>query len=190
MRCTAILLALLSAGCVTGGQPPVVRYALDPDTTATQVTATDRAMAIRTIDAARPYRQKIAFLAEGAVLGQYEHAEWAELPEDLVTRALSDALVATNRFADVGRSVDVLRPDLMLTGELRKFHENRTSTPRTAQFEVRLELREGVARELVWSATLSAEVPLEKDDVSALPAAMSEAVSQVVREAAEQMGKL
>jgi ABC-type uncharacterized transport system auxiliary subunit len=190
MRYTAVVLAMLAAGCLTSSQPPIVRYTLDPDTAVNEAPATDRAIGIRTIGAARPYRQKIAFLTEGSVLGQYEYAEWAELPEDLVTRALSDALVATNRFADVGQSSDVMRPDLMLTGELRKFHENRTVSPRTAQFEVRLELREGVERELVWGATLSAEVPLAKDDVSALPAAMNEAVSQVVREAAEQMAKL
>jgi hypothetical protein len=39
----------------------------------------------------------------------------------------------------------------------------------------------------VWAATLSAKEPLERNETSALPAAMSRAVATVVKQAADQV---
>ena len=49
--------------------------------------------------------------------------------------------------------------------------------------EVRLELRKGLTREPVWAETLSATAPLAKNEIGALPAAMSQAVSKIVTQA-------
>ena len=80
-------------------------------------------------------------------------------------------------------------PDLILTGELRKLDEVRTTEPWTAECEIRLELREAQGPEAVWAATLSAREPLAKNGVSALAAAMSRAVARVLNQAASRIAE-
>lgn len=185
---SAILVLLLS-GCLTGAKyEPTTRYVLQPEvagtanTGASSATTSGKSLGIRRLEAARPYRQAIAYLDAGYVLGNYETAEWAELPSDTVTRALTDALAATGRFSDVGNAADMKVPDLILTGQVRRFEEVRTAEPWTAVCEVRLELRDGQNPVAVWSGTLSSSEPLERNDCSGLAAAMSKAVSKVVAE--------
>jgi len=123
-------------------------------------------------------------------IGCYPNVEWAEMPRDTVTRALSDALIAMGRFKDIGNAADLRAPDLLLTGQLRKFDEVRTSDPWVAECEVRIEVREGIERRLVWAATLSVREPLERNDLAALAAAMSRAVARIVEQAAAEIAAL
>ena len=183
----AILLAI--AGCRGGTYIATTRYTVDPVIDATPAEQTDRALGIRPLEAAEPYGLKVCFRDQGHVLGQYTHTEWAEYPRDTFTRALIDAVAATQRFKDVGDALYLARPDLMLTGELRKFDEVRTTNPWTALCEVRLELREALGSEALWAATLSASEPLERNDVSALAEAMSKAVARIVSQAAEEIAQ-
>jgi ABC-type uncharacterized transport system auxiliary subunit len=120
-------------------------------------------------------------------LGQYENVEWAELPRDAVVRALLDAVIATGRFADAGLATNMTQPNLILTGQLRKFDLDRTSKPWKAICEVRLELRETFGTALLYGETLTATQPLAENEIAALPPAMSAAVSQVIRKAATEI---
>jgi ABC-type uncharacterized transport system auxiliary subunit len=188
-RLSTTLFALMLAGCI-GRVPytPTVRYAVEPDVSVTEREGTPRAVAVRSLQVALPYsRTKIVYRTEGYVLGDYEHVEWAEEPGAVVTRALIDGLIASGRFEDVGDALNVTSPDLLLVGELRRFDEVRTSDPWEACCEVRLVLREGLERNAVWAGTVAATVPLERNDVAALPAAMSEAVTAVVEEAVAEI---
>ena len=192
MRCAklpAIVIVLLVAGCVGKvAYTPTIRYAVEPAVSIAGAAQTPRTLAVRSLQVARPYsRTKIVYRAEGHMLGDYEHVEWAEHPDEVVLRALRDALVASGRFEDVGSALDVVNPDLILTGELRRFDEVRTSDPWQACCEIRLVLRGGPDRNAVWAETLSASVPLQQNDVAALPVAMNEAVSAVVERAAAQI---
>ena len=103
---------------------------------------------------AQPYRLPLVY-QEGARLGVYPNEEWAEQPGDMVTRAVSDAIMATGRFQDVGNAADMARPDLILTGELRKFHEERSDTSLQAVISLHLELREARGTNAYWVETLT-----------------------------------
>ena len=77
------------------------------------------------------------------------------------------------------------RPDLILTGELRKYHENRTKTPPTAEIELRLELRNPREATALWAQTLHAEETLQGEGREALPVAMNQALASLAKAAAE-----
>ena len=186
MRFTMLAAALIALGCATSNQS-ATRYVLDVRPDAPKAQPLDKSLGIRPLEAARPYKERIVYRDENYTLGAYETVEWAELPRDMLTRALTDALVATGRYRDVGNASDMTLPDYILTGELRRFDEVRTTDQWTAECEVRLELRQAQGPEAVWAATLTAKEPLAEDDVSALPAAMSKAVAAIIKQAVEQI---
>jgi ABC-type uncharacterized transport system auxiliary subunit len=174
----------LLAGCATTQYTPTTRYRLDPVVDIKAGTPGEGSLGIRALIAARPYKQAIVSQDAGYVLSYSSHEEWSELPSATITRTLTDALAATKRFKDVGDAVNLAAPDYILTGELRKFDLDRAESAWSAVCEVRLELRKGMTREPVWAETLTASEPLPKNEVTALPAAMSRAVGKVVTQAA------
>jgi len=179
-----LLLAALAAGCTTPSYTRVTRYYLETGcANVTTASPGSKSLGIRPLLAARPYDQKVAYRMPDYTLGGDETIQWAESPRDTVTRALTDALSACGRFKDVGNAADIALPDWTLTGEVRRFDENRTRNPWTADCEIRLELRDTQSGEALWAETLSASVPMERNENGALPAAMSKAVSEVVSKA-------
>jgi len=178
---------LIAAGCATARLVETTRYVLDVSVDVPKAATVDQSLGIRTIEPARPYKQKVVYRDAGFVLGSYDIIEWAEMPSDVITRVLTDALIATGRFRDVGDAVNLALPEFMLTGQLRKFDEVHTTDPWTAECEVRLELRGVQDAKAVWAATLSAKEPLERNDTSALPPAMNRAIAKIVQQAAEQI---
>ncbi|MCL4694003.1 MAG: membrane integrity-associated transporter subunit PqiC [Candidatus Hydrogenedentes bacterium] len=183
MRYAAIALALAIAGCATRSYNPPTRYLLEPRVEAVRADSTGRTLAVRDLDPGRPYREKIVY-RDGHQLGQYMTLEWAELPSDVVTRTLSDAIRATGRFVDVGPAPDVNQPDYTLTGSIRSFDLRKDMDPWMAVCEIRVEVRRSLSQNALYAQTLTSAVPLESNDTAALPAAMSAAVAEVVREAA------
>ena len=184
---TTVLALVMLAGCDTRSYTPTVRYTLTPDVTVAKSDPSDRTLAIRPFEAARPYGQMIVYRDANSELGQYENVEWAELPRDAVVRTLLDAVIATGRFADAGLATNMTQPNLILTGQLRKFDLDRTAKPWTAVCEVRLELRETFGTALLYGETLTATQPLAENEIAALPPAMSAAVSQVIQKAATEI---
>ena len=185
MRFRLLIMLSIAAGCATPRFTPPTKYFLAPDVKIAAAPALDKTLGIRPVIAARPYKQKIVYRDAGFVLGEYNTGEWAELPADVLTRALMDAIVATHHYKDVGNAADLSVPDLVLTGELRKFDVVRAAESWTAECEVRLELRDAQQPQAVWAETLNESEPLERNDLAALPAAMSHAVERVVKRAAE-----
>lgn len=185
MRYAVLIVTLIAAGCATPHFTPPTKYVLEPDVNVAAVQTLDKTLGIRPLIAARPYRQKVVYRDAGFVLGEYNTAEWAELPADVLTRVLTDAIIATRHYKDVGNAADLTVPDLILTGELRKFDIARGAEPWKAECEVRLELRDAQQPQAIWADTLTESEPLERNDLSAVPAAMSRAVERVVKRAAE-----
>jgi len=188
MRYAILIVTLIAAGCLTPRFTPPTKYFLQPGVNVTAAQTLDKTLGIRPIVAARPYKQKIVYRDAGFVLGEYSAAEWAELPADVLTRVLTDAIVATHHYKDVGNAADLSAPDLILTGELRKFDIVRAAEPWKAECEVRLELRDAQQPQAIWADTLTESEPLERNDLAAVPAAMGRAVERVVKRAAEAMG--
>ncbi|HRI89496.1 MAG TPA: ABC-type transport auxiliary lipoprotein family protein [Candidatus Hydrogenedentes bacterium] len=179
----AAMMTVLCAGCVGLNKvTPPLRYVIEPKPAIAAVEKSEFSIAVRTLEAARPYKQNVVY-REGEELGTYSTVEWSELPSDATTRAIVDALDASGRFKDVGSALDLASPDLILTGQLRRFDLVRDAEPWTAVCEIRLELRKSQGREPVWSRTLTAVEPLEAPNNAALPRAMNTALGRLIQEA-------
>ncbi len=173
-------------GCIRPTVTPTVRYVLKPDIAVAQVSPSERSLGIRRLRASALYRTPMLYTQDHQI-HPYFYAEWATNPEDMVTRAITDAIIATGRFRDAGDASNVNRPELILVGELRRFEADRDASPVVAVCEVRLELREAFGTSLLWADTLLARVPLAADRVDALPGAMSHAVAQIANKAATEI---
>lgn len=204
MRKSGWILLLLVAGCATSKVVPTRYFAIEPElhnghagaitrgATAPAMspearlpeTAPPPTLGVRPLMAAKPYSIRMAYRGPNHEIAYRNLEEWAEAPADAITRVLTDAIAATGAFEDVGNAADMARPDLILTGELRKFREDRTAETPTAEIEVRLELREARDVKSLWAATLSATRPLPDATAGGLAAAMNEATAQIAREAA------
>ena len=177
------ILVVMGAGCATPHYIPVQKYRLEIRPQIGEVPPAGKSLGIRPLEPATPYKLRMVFRESDFLLGNYDHAEWAEPPRDMVTRALDDALTATKRFKDVGNAADMAAPDYILTGEIRRFDEVHTTTPWTAECEIRIEIRQTNANNAVWAQTFSAKEPLSRNEVGAFPAAMSRAVSGIIQQA-------
>lgn len=186
--CIAAL--MLTTGCLNAPEIERTRlYTFNPEINVEPAAPLDLTLGVRPVLSARQYSLPMAYLDANQQLMFRVRDEWAEPPGNSVTRALTDALIATNRFKDVGNSADMARPDLQLTGELRMFHENRTETPPVAELEVRIELRPAREPGTLWAQTLRETVPLASDDAAAFAAAMNEAIANLAIRAAEAIAK-
>lgn len=184
----AILLTTFFTACLSPVKTtPITRYDIEPEINVTAVEPSTYTLGVRTLEAARPYRQRIVYREAGYVLGEHQKAEWAELPADSFTLALIEAITTTAKFSDIGNASNMNAPDFLLTGQLRRFDEDRTSEPWAAVVEVRLALRPTFGAGDIWSDVVTAKIPLEKNEVTALPAAMSKAVADVVTEVANEI---
>ncbi|MCX5772799.1 MAG: ABC-type transport auxiliary lipoprotein family protein [Candidatus Hydrogenedentes bacterium] len=180
----SILALLIAAGCATPTYQPVTSFAIEPKIDVPQATPTGDTLGVRPLEYGRPYRQPIAYRDKGLILGSFDKYHWAELPRDTGTRALVDAITATRRFQDVGHAALMSRPNLLLTGQLRKFDLDKTGDPWKAQVEISLSLRPALESNVVWSGVLDGTAPLATNDIAALPEAMSQAVANIATQAA------
>ncbi len=184
-------LLLLVSGCLTSPNIALTRhYALRPEIVVDAAERIDLTLGMRPLFASRVYGLPMAYLDSAHQMAYRDKAEWAEPPAAAVTRALNDALAATGRFADVGNAADMARPDLMLTGELRIFQENRTLNPPAAEIEARLELRPSRAPGALWAQTIQESIPIESDDPGAFAAAMNQALARLAARAANDIARV
>lgn len=186
--CLIVLLPL--CGCLTTSKiTPTRYYTADPIMNITAVAPSAQTLGVRPLTVARPFKTPMAYRDATQQIAFRPNDEWAENPGNMVTRTLIDAMAALGRFKDAGNAADMARPDLMLTGEVRKFQENRQASPATAEIEIRLELRAARANGVLWAATLSAQAPMESDSADAFAAAMSRALGRIAELAAEGIAK-
>lgn len=183
LRLSAVLaiVLMIATGCLTPATiVPTRFYTLAPEAAPIRsAEPSPLTLGIRPILAVRPYGLQMAVLEADGRISYMEKLEWAELPAQAVTRAVADLLAASGHFRDVGNAADMARPDLLLTGELRAFHENRALDPPVAEVELRVEVRHARQAGSVWAQTVRETEPLPDPGPAAFAAAMNRAVSRV-----------
>lgn len=184
----ALVPLLFLTGCLTAAPTfPMRYYALEVAPSVETYPPLEKTLGIRDLLPARPYRLPMAYLTAEGLVQYRQNEQWAEMPEVVVTRALKDALVQTGRFADVGDAAEMKRPDLILTGDLRKFYEDRRGDTPLALVEVRLELREAQGTQALWAKTLTTTVPLPDSSAATRVKGFETAVGQLVSTAAREI---
>ena len=185
-RWIALSLLLALTGCFGGTYQPDVYYALEPAPTVTAAAASSgQTLGIRVIEAPVIYRRPMVYRDGAYRVQPYDGALWAEEPARVLTNELTNALRASNRFADVASATTMRMPDLLLTGAVQRFEEVREGGRVQAVCSVRIDVRQRDTGALVYGATLEAAVPFEGVGHEAYAAAMSQAVAQVISEAVE-----
>jgi ABC-type uncharacterized transport system auxiliary subunit len=185
---TASLLLTGLSGCLSAPDIEKTRfYAITPGVDVAAVAETDWTLGIRPLFASRSYGTAMAYLGENHQISYLLKDEWAEQPANTITRAISDALSSTKRFADVGNAADMVRPDLLLTGELRVYQENRTLTPPVAEVEVRLELRQSTIPGSLWAETVRETEVMASDSPQDFAEAMNRTVGRLAEKTAESL---
>lgn len=187
MRSVAIALAVLAAGCGTSNYTPTSYFAVDPPIAVDVAPTLDASLGLRPMSAPRTYSKGIVAREANLEVVYLPRVAWMDRPENMLTRALTDAIADTRRFQDVGNAADMFVPGYVLTGELRRFDILRHDAPWSVLCEARLELRKGQEREPVWQETLRAERPVEGSNVPAAARAMSDALGALASEAARRI---
>jgi ABC-type uncharacterized transport system auxiliary subunit len=185
----ATVACLAGTGCRGGSYTPIVRYALDPELRVDSFPETEASIGIRPLEAPPAYGQRMALLGAGQRITLADDAQWAQLPAGAVRRALIDALAETGAPRDVGRARDVPRPEWVMTGELRAFVVDTTTSPWVARVDVRLAARRPGEATLLWRGGATAEAPLQRDAVTAAAPAMDAAVGEVASEVADAVAR-
>lgn len=183
-------LALSAGGCLTAGEyVPIERYALYSTTEEVRANPSGKAVGVRSLDYVSFYREKMVYRDDGFAVAYEDYHQWAELPRDAATRMLIDALAATGAFREVGYAFDMPRPDYVVTGQVRRFEQVRTTEPWTALCEARIELRERETGVIVWGETLTVDAPHESPDAPGFAAAMNAALTKLTQNAAERIAE-
>lgn len=186
-----LCVTLLLTGCLSA--PTIERtryYTITPKIEVEQTASTAFTLGVRPLFTSRTYGPAMAYLDQGNLLAYRQHNEWAESPAAVVTRAVVDGLAASGRFADVGNAADMVRPDFILTGELRIYQENRTELPACAELEVRLEMRPTLAQGVLYAETIRETEALLEDNSQAFATAMNIAVNRFASRAATALSQL
>lgn len=182
---------ILFSGCLNAPEIERIRfYTVTPDISVERMQGTEWTLGLRPLFASRTYGASMAYLGDNHEVGYLPRDEWAEPPANVVTRAVTDALAATGRFADVGNAADMARPGLLLTGELRVYHENRTKEPHTAEVEVRLELRQAVEPGSLWAETIRETEPMAENTPQDFAKAMNAAVGRLAVQVASSIANV
>lgn len=186
-----VVMTCVLPGCLSPGEvTPINRYVLEPALEATPLPEAPRAtntLGLRPLTVARPYGSRMAYREAGLSMGYYTNAQWAETPGPVLTRALEDGLRLQGAFSDVGNAADMARPDLILTGDIRKFYEDRGGDQPTAVLEAEVEVRRAQGVEALFTRIYAVSVPLEGDGPQALAAAMNQAVARFATDAARDI---
>lgn len=188
----AALSLTLLAGCLSSGPIEPTRYfTIAPEFPIEAGAPGGKSLGIRPLVGARPYKLEIAYTKEPNRLAYYPRAAWAELPATMVNRALTDALLRTKAFSDVGDAANMNRPDYILTGELRRFEADFTGEQPVAVVALSADVRGTGNGENVWQGHFTIAVPLETSVVSGEePLASDGAVTAVAQGLSKAVAEL
>jgi len=135
------------------------------------------------------------YLRQGAIvyrtspeqIGFYQYHRWAVDPREFVTNAIIDRLCATGRFAAVsaydGRS-DV---DFILSGRLEKLEEVDYGGGVRVEVALSAQITDPRAGKTVWADAASESAEVEKRNVPAVVAEMSQAMDRAIHKLLESL---
>lgn len=186
--CAALMMAGLMSGCLTPKSiEPTRFYTVTPEPFAAGAPASSHTLGLRPLIAARPYKLEVAYRAETNRLAYFPRSEWAELPGTLVSRALADAITQSNLFSDAGDAATMARPELIFTGELRRFEADFTTTPPHFVATISASIRNAADGGAVWRGEAESRIPLA---ITGPEGATDGALTEIARAASEAITAL
>ena len=192
LRALAPLALAALAGCVLSGRSYVQThyYSIDPpEPTAPARPPADLALAVRALDAASRYQERILFRGGGPTVGYLEFERWVESPAEMVTRALRRSLAGVCLTCVVADDRLVRRPDVVVEGRLTRFDQVRGAERWSAACEIELVVKMAEKHQVLLARRIAVARPAEAPTTDAFVEAMSAAVADLATQAAEATDK-
>jgi ABC-type uncharacterized transport system auxiliary subunit len=142
--------------------------------------------AVNNVRAPSRYQDQMVYRTSDYEVGFYEYSQWVEQPAEMVRRGLLNALKDSGLFKRVDSIDIVVNPDLTLQSSIVCFDQVVAKEGNFAECEFRLELL-GSSGQTVWSCDAKAHVAQKRKGT--FVEAMSEAVSQAIKESLADMEK-
>ena len=176
--------AVAAAAC--GSHLPTYYYLIE---TGPEVTKAEKIIPLKVdvnpVRAPDRYLNRIVFRRGQFEIGFYEYSQWAELPADMVRRALINALNGSGLFGGVDLIGSDPAAELDLNSEIESFDQVIEGDEWSAAFGLILEFNRHDTGAPVWSYRTVARVKQKGE--GELAAAMSEAVNQALVRAVSEM---
>ena len=138
--------------------------------------------------AVREFRSP-AYLRQGAIVyrispeqvGFYQYHRWAGDPREFVTNAVIDRLRATGKFAEVRAYDGRSDADFVLSGGLEKLEEVDYEGGVRVEVALSAQIADTRADKTVWTNSASESVSVDKRNVPAVVAEMSQAMDHAIQ---------
>lgn len=185
-------LASLAVACWAcgGAVPPTNYYVLDlpaPTPAAAPLEHTAILMPIRVGGVIRQGR--IIYRESPVEVGYYEYHRWAEDPQESVSRALREQVLALGTFARLDHFDGRTAADYVLRGELRRLEEVDHGGGVRAAVEISLELVESATARVVWAGTAEKNEQVSASEVRSVVAGLSAAAEQAIRQLSGELDR-
>ena len=188
----ALLLAVPLAGCISFGAKPPPSYLTLDAAVSLPVGETQSSASAATITIAVPVvaqelaTQRLPVYAGGTAIAYVKNAMWVEQPARLFARLVSDTVTSRTGRVVLSSRQSQLDPGAQLTGELRRFGVDETSSEAVVTFDG--SLMRG-ADTVFEKRRFEARVPVAKIDAELIGPALSQAANQVAAQVADWVGK-
>jgi len=138
--------------------------------------------------AVREFRSP-AYLRQGAIVyrtspeqvGFYQYHRWAVDPREFLTNAIIDRLRATGKFAEIRAYDGRADVDLVLSGNLEKLEEADYEGGVRVEVAISAEIIDPRAGKTVWANAASESARVDKRNVPAVVADMSQALDRAIQ---------
>ena len=132
---------------------------------------------------------RIIYRESPVEVGYYEYHRWAEDPQESVSRALREQVLALGTFARLDHFDGRTAADYVLRGELRRLEEVDHGGGVRAAVEISLELVESATARVVWVGTAEKNEQVSASEVRSVVAGLSAAAEQAIRQLSGELDR-
>jgi len=185
-RLTAILATLAISACLVGcGRarfPAYYTLHVPPAVDVPIAEGTRSSLAVHEFRSPTYLRQgAIVYRASPEQIGFYQYHRWAVDPREFVTSAIIDRLRATGKFAEVRAYDGHSDVDFVLSGRLEKLEEVDYQGGVRVEVALSAQITDPRAGKTVWANAVSESERVDKRNVPAVVAEMSQAMDRAIQ---------
>jgi len=185
-RLSATLATLTISACLVGcGRarfPAYYTLHVPPAVDVPIAEGTRSSLAVREFRSAAYLRQgAIVYRVSPEQIGFYQYHRWAVDPREFVTNAIIDRLRATGKFAEVRAYDGHSDVDLVLSGRLEKLEEVDYQGGVRVEVALSAQITDPRAGKTVWANAVSESERVDKRNVPAVVAEMSQAMDRAIQ---------
>ena len=185
-------LACLAVACLAcgGAVPPTNYYVLDLPAAAPAPAPLEHTAILMPVRVGGVIRQgRIVYRESPVEVGYYEYHRWGEDPQESISRARREQVLALGTFARLDRFDGRAAADYVLRGELLRLEEVDHGGGVRAAVEISLELVESATARVVWVGTVEKSEQVSASEVRSVVAGLSAAAEQAIRQLSGELDR-